>query len=173
MELDYEKTINALQTAIQMEVDGKEYYVSAAKASPNEIGKRLFSSLAAEEDIHMRKFEEIYEVIRTNQNWPVTDFQPDGGKKIRTIFALADRADFKPEEREFTAIQKAIDMENKSFDFYQQRIKESSSSNEQELFTLIAAEEREHKLILLDYYEYVKNPADWFTMHEHQSLDGV
>jgi hypothetical protein len=36
----------------------------------------------------------------------------------------------------------------------------------------VAAEEREHHLILLDYYEYLKDPAGWFVKKEHPSLDG-
>jgi len=41
---------------------------------------------------------------------------------------------------------------------------------EQELRTT-SAEEREHHLILLDYYEYFKEPAGWFVRQEHPSMD--
>ena len=39
-------------------------------------------------------------------------------------------------------------------------------------YETIVAEEREHKLVLLDYWEFLKNPADWFVKTEHPSLDG-
>ena len=32
--------------------------------------------------------------------------------------------------------------------------------------------EKEHQLVLLDYYEYLKDPAGWFVKKEHPSLDG-
>jgi hypothetical protein len=36
----------------------------------------------------------------------------------------------------------------------------------------LAAQEGEHHLILLDYYEFLKDPAAWFVQKEHPSLDG-
>ena len=43
---------------------------------------------------------------------------------------------------------------------------------ERDFYETLAAEEREHYLILLDYYEYLKDPAGWFVKGEHPSLDG-
>ncbi|TET66283.1 MAG: hypothetical protein E3J40_05575, partial [Dehalococcoidia bacterium] len=89
MTTEQDKTLEVLQIAIQMEIDGKEYYLKASQESANELGKKLLQSLAAEEDIHRQKFEEIYDAIRNKKAWPTTDFQPDGGKRLRTIFARA------------------------------------------------------------------------------------
>ena len=52
MAKEQDKTLGALQTAIQMEIDGKEFYLKASRASNNELGKKLLRSLASEEDIH-------------------------------------------------------------------------------------------------------------------------
>jgi len=86
---EQDKTLKALQTAIQMEIDGKEYYLKASQQSGNELGKKLLKKLAAEEDIHRQTFERIYNAIRKEKAWPKTDFQPDGGRTLRTIFAQA------------------------------------------------------------------------------------
>ncbi len=85
METEQNKTLRALQIAIQMEIDGKEYYLKASRESSNELGKKLLQSLATEEDTHRQKFQEIYSAIRSQRAWPTTDFQPDGGKGLRTI----------------------------------------------------------------------------------------
>ena len=45
-----DKTLKAVQTAIQMEIDGKEYYLKASQGSSNEMGKKLLQTLAAEEN---------------------------------------------------------------------------------------------------------------------------
>ena len=60
MTTEQEKTVKALQTAIQMEIDGKAYYLEASRKSGNEMGRKLLASLAAEEDIHRAVFEKIY-----------------------------------------------------------------------------------------------------------------
>jgi len=65
-----------------------------------------------------------------------------------------------------------MDMESKTYDFYKSQVKKATYAAEREFYETLAAEEREHHLILLDYYEYLKNPAGWFVKQEHPSLDG-
>ena len=82
METEHDKTIEALQIAIQMEVDGNEYYLKASQESSSELGKKLLASLAAEEDTHRQKFEEIYSAI---QNMTLFGTKGSG---LRPIFSL-------------------------------------------------------------------------------------
>ena len=175
METEQAKTLEALKIAVQMEIDGKEYYLEASQKSSNELGKKLLASLAAEEDIHRQKFEEIYDALRNKRAWPVTDFQPDGGKRLRTVFAKVTEeigSNVKAPATELDAIQTAMNMENKTYDFYQSQGKDATYDAERDFYETLAAEEREHHQVLLDYYEYLKDPAAWFVSKEHPSLDG-
>jgi len=175
MVTEQDKTLEALQIAIQMEIDGKEYYLKTSQESSNELGKKLLQSLAAEEDFHRQKFEEIYNAIRNRKAWPVTDFRPDGGKGLRTIFARAsEEMDSKIEvlATELDAVEKAMGMENKTYDFYESQAEKADHDAERDFYWSLASEEREHHLILLDYYEYLKDPAGWFVKKERPSLDG-
>ena len=61
MTTEQDKTISALKTSIQMEIDGKEFYQKASQTSRNELGKKLLKQLSAEEDIHRQVFEKIYD----------------------------------------------------------------------------------------------------------------
>jgi rubrerythrin len=175
MTLEQDKTLKGLHVAIQMEIDGKEYYLKASQRSASELGRKLLERLAAEEDLHRQKFEQIYNVIKDKRGWPTTDFQPDGGKTLRTIFARAaeemgTRA--KALATELDAIEGAMVMENKTFDYYTRQGTDASHDAEREFYFAVAREEKEHFLILLDYYEYLKDPAAWFVQKEHPSLDG-
>jgi len=175
MVTEQDKTLEGLQIAIQMEIDGKEHYLKASEESDNELGRKLLQSLSAEEDIHRQKFEEIYEAVRSKKAWPTTDFEPDGGKRLRTIFARASEeigTSVKVVNTEFDAIKIAMDMETKTYDFYKSQSKEATYDAERDFYEALATEEREHHLILLDYYEYLKDPAGWFVTKEHPSLDG-
>jgi len=175
MVTEQDKTLEALQIAIQMEIDGQEYYLKASQESNNELGKKLLESLATEEDIHRQKFEEIYDAIQSKKAWPTTDFQPDGGKRLRTIFAKATEemgSNIKALATELDVVQTAMDMENKTYDFYKSQGKNANYDTEKGFYESLAAEERGHHLILLDYYEYLKDPAGWFVKKEHPSLDG-
>ena len=172
---EQDKTVEALQIALQMEINGKEYYLKASRESSNELGKKLLQSLAAEEDIHRQEFEEIYKAIRKQKAWPRVVLQRDRGKALRTILAGVIEEigpDVKAPAFELDTIQIALDMENKTHDFYKSQGKKATYDAEREFYQSLAVEEREHHLILLDYYEYLKDPAGWFVQKEHPSLDG-
>jgi rubrerythrin len=176
MTTDQEKTVQGLRTAIQMEIDGKQFYLKASQESGNEAGKKLLKQLAAEEDIHRQKFEQIYESIRASNAWPSVEYQPDGGRGLRTLFARATQhlgSNVKALNTELAAAQTAVDMEARTFDFYKKQSRETAYAAAREFFEAVAAQEREHQLILLDYYEFLKNPAAWFVDKEHPSLDGA
>ncbi len=176
MENEQARTIAVLQLAVQMEVDGKGFYQKASQKSSNKLAKELFQQLADEEDVHRKKFEGIYEVLKKGQSWP--DIEPpfEKGKRLKSLFAEATRAlgsKFKVAESDLEAIKVAMDMEVKSYDLYHSRSGESTLPVEKRFYETLAGEERGHHLALLDSYEYLNDPAGWFTKKEHWSLDGA
>jgi len=115
------RTLKGLQFAIQMEIDGKEYYRRASQESDNDAGKELFEWLAAEEDKHRLKFEQIYKAIKDNKGWPEISAGSGESKILNNLFSRAYKAaDHKTNvaETELNAIQNAMDMEKKTHDFY-------------------------------------------------------
>ncbi len=175
MDTEQNKTLQALQVAIQMELDGKEFYLKASQGSGNEMGRELLASLAGEEDVHRQQFEEIYRALRDKKGWPDTDFKPDGGKSLRTIFAVVMKEtapEVKVQATELDAVKTAMDMENKTYDYYREQSQVATYDGERDFYQALMAQEREHYLVLVDYYEYLKDPAGWFVQKEHPSLDG-
>lgn len=176
MAIEQEKVLQALQFAIQMEVDGKKFYQKASQNSDNHIGTDLFKALAMEEDKHCQTFKKIYQTINNRKAWPKIDIRANRGKKLKNVFTEAARkvgSDIKALKNEIDAAQAAMNMENKSYDYYLDQSKEAVNNIQKEFFILLAAEERGHYLILLDYSEYLKDPGSWFVKQEHPSLDGV
>jgi rubrerythrin len=170
-----EITIQALKTSIQMEIDGKEFYQTASKASTNKLGKNLLKRLADEEDIHKKVFENIFNTIGAEKGWPRESYKPDAGQRLRTVFAEAlgnMGKNFKAIPGELEAIETAMEMENKTFDFYTRRSGASSFASEKQFYDAVALQEKEHHRVLLDYFEFLKNPAAWFVAKEHPSIDG-
>lgn len=168
------KTLDVIKTAIQMEIDGKAFYLKAAGSSGNELGKKLFTSLAAEEDVHRQVFEKIYQAISAKHKWPQTSPQ-DNILGIRTLLAQDIKkmgTGTKAAKTELDAIQTAMRLEDKTFDYYRVNGEKATYPAEKELYHKLAAQEASHKLILADYYEYLANPAAYFVKKEHHSLDG-
>jgi rubrerythrin len=175
MTKEQETTTGALKTAIQMEIDGKEFYLKSSQASNNDLGKKLLKKLAGEEDIHRQVFERIYQDLSAKKGWPKTNVSFDGGQGLRTVFSQAMEAmakDTKAIPTEIDAVQTAMEMENKTYDFYNKRSGLATFPGEKEYYEAIAAQEREHHRVLLDYFEFLKNPAAWFVQKEHPSIDG-
>ena len=175
MVAELNRTLEALQFAIQMEIDGKEYYLKISQKSRDGVGKRLLAALAAAEDVHRQKFESIFEAIRVKKVWPATKL-PSPGKGIKTIYAEAlgqIKSGSKGTATEIGAVDKAIDMEIKSYDYYISQGKRAANGAEMEFYKAVAAEEQEHHLVLLDYKEYLSDPSGWFVKSEHSSLDGA
>ena len=169
---DFERVVKDLQFAIQMEIDGKQYYLEVSGQCRNEVGKRLLASLAAAEDVHRQKCESIFEAIRERQVWPKIVLP--SGENVKTIFAEAI-ARAKPESlspsTEMAAVDTAISMEIASYDYYKGRSKNAAPGIEKEFYEAVAAEEHTHHMTLLDYKEYVDDPAAWFVKTEHPSFD--
>ena len=175
MVTEQDKTLEAVQMGIHMEIDGKEYYLKVSQESSNELGKKLLGALSIEEDNHRQRFVRIYDAIREQKGWPVIILQSDGGKELRTVFAAASEEislNVEPLSTELGAIEKAMDMENKTYDYYQSRGEQADYGAEREFYRKLSVEEKEHHRLLLDYYEYLKNPATWFVQKERHSMDG-
>lgn len=175
MATEQDKILEALKIAIDMENDGKECYRQASLESGNDVGRELLKALALEEDTHRQKFVEIYQAVQERKGWPATELPFDRGEKLRSLFAGTCEVagvNIKAGTTEFDAINTAIDKEKKSYDFYDHQSQNATYDSERDFYKALAAEEREHELILVDYYEYLTDPVGWFTRTEHHSLDG-
>ncbi len=175
MTTEQEKVLEAVLTAMFMESDGKECYRQGALDSKNEAGRKLLQSLAEEEDEHRQKLEEIYNEISKDRSWPAVKFSPGTGPRLRSLLAgacLAIGVGVGNVTTEIGVLNVALDKEKQSYDFYKSKAQKASYEVERDFYEKIAAEEREHEMVLLDYYEFLMDPAGWFVKTEHPSLDG-
>jgi len=169
-----DSTLQALQAAVQMEIDGKEFYLKASRQSTNDLGRKLLEQLSVEEDIHRQRFEDIYRRIHDQKAWPGVEPASDRTQSLKTLFAAESEKvgrDTTALQTELDAVQTAMAMESKSYDFYIARSGKAAHSAERAFFEAVAGEEQVHHALLLDYHEYLKDPAQWFTMKERPSLD--
>lgn len=176
MGTEQNKTIEALQMSIQMGIDGREYYQKLSQCCSNPSCQELYRSLAAEEYALQKKVEEIYNAIREEKAWPITPFKLGEGEKLRTIFTKITEEmgpDIKPPASLLDALQIAIDMEFQALLFYEKQNRNAAYDAERDFYKTLAAQEREHYLLLVDCYEYVKDPVAWFVTKEHPSLNGA
>ena len=173
MTQEQETTRQALQVAIQMEIDGKEFYSRAAKASGNPMGKKLLNRLSQEEDIHRQVFQNIYNTLGETKGWPAADIKHTD--VLTTIMKEAAEnvgKGMKSEPQEIDDVKTAMEMENKTYDYYRAQAAKATFPAEKEFYERLVVQEEEHHKVLLSYYEFLKDPEAWFVQMEHPSLDG-
>ncbi|MDD5093142.1 MAG: ferritin family protein [Dehalococcoidia bacterium] len=164
-----------LEMAIQMEIEGKEFYLKASEKAGDELGKELFARLAQEEDSHAAKAREISDFLKRGEKPMAIEESLDKGKKTKSIFAKAKKglaSRRKVASNEMEVIKLALNMEEKSRKFYEDNSGHAGSDFEKRFFTALEQEERGHYLSLVDYREYLIDTAGWFAKSEHISLDG-
>lgn len=170
-----QKTAQALEKALQMEKDGQEFYQKAEQKCTNPLAKKLFKHLAEQEIVHMRIIKEIHEKVSSRAEWPKIETTFKHEKSLRNVFQEATEnmeKGVKATSDEIEALKTAMNMEDESYSYYNNRTKEASSPAEKSFYQALAAEERGHHLALLNSYEYLTDPQSWFAKEEHWSLDG-
>lgn len=175
MDKEQERILTAITTAIEMEKDANQCYLDASMASGNEAGRKFLNSLADEELKHKDHFEQIYESIRKNRDWPDVNLDLQEANRIReSLYKKCEvlGVNVASTESERDAVKVSVDKEKKSQDYYRQQAEKAVFDSEKEFYNRLAAEERTHELALLDYYEFLLDPAAWYVKREHPSLDG-
>lgn len=170
-----ESSTQALEIALKMEKEGREFYLKAGQKNKNELGQKLFHSLADAELEHMEKIKKIHEAILSTAKWPEGKTSFVKGKLPQTVFTEAlDNLGhlIKATTDELEALRTGMELENKSLLFYLDRRGQAASGDEKQFYQALVVEERGHFMLLLDSYEYLLDPQAYFVRTEHHGMDG-
>jgi rubrerythrin len=65
--------MEAFKVAEEMEKQGRDFYLKAASEAPTPLEKKLFETLAAEEEEHFRVFSNTLEFMTNTKGWFLWD----------------------------------------------------------------------------------------------------
>ena len=169
------KRMEILKKAMEIEANEKAFYERAAQAAESPIARQLFERLAFEEDAHNKKFQDIEKQLGSSDEWPAESAPSWEGKELKTVFAgmkAASNPEVNGAKTELDAMKAAMAKELEAYDMYRTRSEEATSPAEKKFYTVLAGEERMHHLALLDAFEYLTDPAGWYTVKEKWTLEG-
>ena len=170
-----EERLKALEIAMELEEDGKEFYMDARGEATSTFARDMFTSLAKDEDVHLEKVKAVYQNLKEGKKWPKLVTSIGDVVKTKAVFPK-DAKDLSITEKDISGSIKVLEigikMEEKSIEFYNDLAEKASDPFEERFFFALAHEERGHYLSLWDYREYLKDPAGWFGMKEGFRLDG-
>lgn len=175
MKDDAQKRMETLKKAMAIELKEKGYYIAAAEAAANPVAKQLFERLALEEDVHAEKFKAIEAELSQGKDWPAIAAPEWGGSHLKAVVAAFNNAapgEVVVARSELDAMKEAMAKELEAYDMYRGRAMETTSQAEKKFYTTLASEERMHHLALLDSFEYLTDPAGWYTVKEKWTLEG-
>jgi len=165
--------LNALQVALKMERDGRQFFLDARDKATHPLARETFASLADWELEHMRIIKRFHASLKDTGKWESAEsLQSRKGEAIqafKTVFQEArEHIDetVKAEAGDLEAYRTARDMEGKIAVFYQEQASESSDENARLFYDFMADQEQEHYQILDNALQYLENPAQWFEQGE-------
>lgn len=170
-----EYLLKALKDAIQMEVDGRQFYLEAAKKVKSEGVREILDYLAESEVYHIKKFNEIYQSLQKDPSWTETlaEFKPPHSEPYVCVMAMSKEDQGVGGKDDLEALRTGLKMEQCAIDYYTKLAKETPIPLARRFFMSLAHEERGHYLMLLDMHNYLTDPADWFYVTEMGHVDGA
>jgi rubrerythrin len=163
----------AIKTAVQLEKDGRAFFEQAAEETKNELGKKMFRKLAADEIRHLQVFKKMFETLTDPKTWsqlckegPSRERMPFFGEKAKTRKAAEKGAG------ELSALRQALEVERKAIDFFRQVAQDTDDADARRIFETIAREETSHYDLIQAQIDSVTHSGFWFDIGEFQ-MDGM
>lgn len=170
-----ESKVKAIEIALKNEMRERDFYRQQSERSGDPLGRKMFATMAEEEEEHARYLEELHQKLQASGKWPEEISVVINETNVpKVLDELTDKINpsntATADDKE--AIKIAIEFENEAYKFYADLIKQADSSNEKQLFKILADLELEHMNSLKETLLYFEDPAEWFAMQEKPTLDG-
>lgn len=161
--------LEPLKTALQMEVEGKQLFIEAARRATGPHAKQTFEFLAAEEDRHIERIKKFYSSIEDTGGESAPDLPPSNtSARLKEFDAriASLRDELRPTTSDVEAYRFAIKFENGAEDFYREQIQQTDNDNVRLFYAWLVEEETLHAGVLQSCLDFAQDPAAWFKERE-------
>ncbi len=158
--------MDIFEFAMQMETEGERYYRDMAQQTANSGLRNILLMLADEEVNH-------FQVLKKNRGKPTGLTESILLSNARNIFAeMRDRElSALPDASQSALYQKALEIEQKSRDFYREKAGASQQGFQKQLFLILAAEEDKHVFLIEHILDFISRPTVWLENAEFTHLE--
>ena len=162
---EIDNAVAILKRAMQIEQEGREFYLKAAETTEDEKGQETFHRLANDEVSHLRLIRRQYDALTSESQWVVSpEVRPASIDLDKPLFpkgreALEKAATQKTGELE--ALLFGLEIENRSYDLYRTAASTTGDPLGKEMFEFLAGQEMGHFNVLMMRYDGLAGPAAW------------
>ena len=155
----------AIQTAIQMEKDGYNFYKKAAAQTSSSMGKEIFESLAHDEELHLEVFQKLFNEKVGKSEW---DTLVNSSKKYAnlSIFPkdLQTTAAVDQNTSELDALRMAMDSEKEAIDYYSEIVTCAADEEAKQIIQEIISQEKSHYFLLEQEFHHLSSTGYWYEL---------
>jgi rubrerythrin len=163
-----DSTKEAIKMAVQMEKDGYGFYTKAAARTQDDMGSKIFTTLAKDEQMHLDTFQKIFEDRVGKDEW---DVLVNSSKKYADIgvfpknLGSAESGGPAADTNELDALHMAMDAEKHAVEFYSQILEKTDDQDVQGIISEIIKQEKNHYLILQEEFTHLSNTGYWYELN--------
>jgi rubrerythrin len=153
--------------ALQMELDGRHFYLDLAKKTNNTGIKSILTMMAESEAKH-------YNIILGMQKNDKMQYSADTEvlTKVKNIFMkMKEEKEIDVDVSQVEFYKKALEVETDSEKFYLERADEEKDPHRKEIFLTLANEEKSHCVLLENIVNFVSQPDTWLENPEWHHMD--
>ena len=161
--------LEPLRVALQLENEGREFFLEAARKVSGKTAHQTFEFLAAEEEKHIRRIGEFYRSLEVTDGTVVPETAKSDADVRLVEFnnRLAElQNEIRPTLSDIEAYRTALKFENGAEEFYARQIKESDDPNIRKFYQWLIDEEAMHAKVILSCIRFAEDPAGWFKAQQ-------
>lgn len=161
-----------LRSAIELEVEGREFFLRAAERMRHAQAREMFRSLAKQEERHISVLEEQLRRVQKGEGWVSPSSVKEAGDMADGIGTQVfegkdlEKLGFGPGASELDVVKLGMDIEKRSIDYYRRAGLEVKTAKAREVFNWLVGEEAGHLTILKAEYDNRTRSGFYFDTPE-------
>jgi rubrerythrin len=159
--------VEVMNMAMEMEKEGLRLYSELAAKTKNELGRKVFLSLAEDEKKHMEIFAAMCDDCQEKEKWSDEFHDATAVKKV-PVFGQDDIQKLRYEEmtQDVEALSFALGQENRAIEFFRKVLDETDDPDARQILEKVLEQEEGHALLLQGEIDYLTNSCFWFDFSE-------
>jgi len=159
MEDEIRMAVQRLEMAMEIEREGRKFYLDAAERTEDDKGKVMWRSLARQEALHIEYLGNARRALVEKGQW--ASFGMEGVRllseqEIRRIFPETAEGQVEPTGDELAALRTGIEMEIRSRNLYEDLAEKTEGSQGKDMYEKLARWEETHRQILQAGHELTR-----------------
>ncbi|MFQ5886913.1 MAG: hypothetical protein ACE5II_06740, partial [Anaerolineae bacterium] len=133
--------VQRIEMAMEIEREGRKFYLDAAERTEDDRGKAMWRSLARQEALHIEYLTNARRSLVEEGQWASFGMEGVrflGQQEMRRIFPETAEGEVEPGADELAALKTGIEMEIKSRDLYEDLAKKTKNPQGKDMYEKLA-----------------------------------